>query len=560
MKMKFLGGVLLLSAGLVLASCGNTSSSSSSLPESTSSSSSSSSSSVSTSSSSSSVSSVETLSKTEIFVVGDSTLCSFNDTTYYYPRAGYATKLNDYLKEEATVVNLALSGRSSKSFLQESNYQTLKDSIGEGDYLLIGFGHNDEKGDDTARFTDANKPTDDETSFKYHLYNYYVKLAVEKGATPILCSPIVRLSNKNDYSGNNGHNTNYGDYGKAVVELAKEKEVNYIDMTSITKEHYEQETYDIAKYYHAVTAGKLAEDNQTVVADFASLDSTHLNDYGAKVVSYLFAKNLLETDYSLSKYVDKEKLVMPDSSTELKANPNYVYSGYSAVDWNAYTPTEQFTMISEGWHGTGFGDTGGDPNSASNGYVAKETEKGKFLVGQYKEGSNKGKFASSSEGFAFAFQQVSANKNFTLTAKAKVITTANTKQAGFGLMLRDDCYEPNKNSAIIGNYVAAGFLCDNSSMTPIFSRSSASKLTKSSNSINALYAVDDEATLTITRLGQKVTVTVEYKGTTYTEEYLDFPLQTKDSEYMYIGMFANRGTTVEFSDVVFEITGDAIVA
>jgi hypothetical protein len=29
---------------------------------------------------------------------------------------------------------------------------------------------------------------------------------------------------------------------------------------------------------------------------------------------------------------------------------------------------------------------------------------------------------------------------------------------------------------------------------------------------------------------------------------------------MYIGMFANRGTTVEFTDVVFEVTGDAIEA
>ena len=39
-----------------------------------------------------------------------------------------------------------------------------------------------------------------------------------------------------------------------------------------------------------------------------------------------------------------------------------------------------------------------------------------------------------------------------------------------------------------------------------------------------------------------------------------FLIQTKDKEYMYIGMFANRGTTVEFTNVSFEITGDAIEA
>ena len=46
----------------------------------------------------------------------------------------------------------------------------------------------------------------------------------------------------------------------------------------------------------------------------------------------------------------------------------------------------------------------------------------------------------------------------------------------------------------------------------------------------------------------------------YTQEYLDFPLTSKDTTNMYVGMFANRGTTIEFSDVVFTITSDAIEA
>ena len=128
-------------------------------------------------------------------------------------------------------------------------------------------------------------------------------------------------------------------------------------------------------------------------------------------------------------------------------------------------------------------------------------------------------------------------------------------------MLRDDVYLPIKDASKgQGNYISAGFLCDSSNMTAIFSRDSVSKITKSNNTVSSLYAANDEATFTIVRLGQKVTVTVEYKGNTYTEEFLDFALTAKDNNYMYIGMFANRGTTVEFSDVVFEITGDAIAA
>ena len=53
-----------------------------------------------------------------LWVVGDSTLSPFNDK-FYYPRYGYGTMLNQYLDNTIEVKNLALSGRSSKSFLSE---------------------------------------------------------------------------------------------------------------------------------------------------------------------------------------------------------------------------------------------------------------------------------------------------------------------------------------------------------------------------------------------------------------------------------------------------------
>ena len=34
----------------------------------------------------------EPLSNTDLFIVGDSTLCSFDDSTYFYPRYGYGTQ------------------------------------------------------------------------------------------------------------------------------------------------------------------------------------------------------------------------------------------------------------------------------------------------------------------------------------------------------------------------------------------------------------------------------------------------------------------------------------
>jgi hypothetical protein len=97
--------------------------------------------------------------------IGDSTVCGFNDP-YYYPRYGYGTQVGKYLDSSVTVNNLALSGRSSKSFIDPTdnpNYAVLTSSIKAGDYLIIGFGHNDEKAD-SSLYTNPNTSGADGTA------------------------------------------------------------------------------------------------------------------------------------------------------------------------------------------------------------------------------------------------------------------------------------------------------------------------------------------------------------------------------------------------------------
>ena len=492
----------------------------------------------------------EVLNPTTIYLVGDSTVCGFSDS-YYYPRYGYGTQLANYLDPLASVVNLALSGRSSKSFISEANYETLKNSLKEGDYLIIGFGHNDEKSDDAARFTDASKPYTDETSFGYYLYNYYIKLALDAGATPILCTPVVRAKTNDDYSGNEGHVTATGDYAKAIRDLGAELSIPVVDLTEITKAEYSSKGYEVAKLYHAVTVGMLAEDGVTVVPNWGSVDKTHLNIYGAKFVSYNLATELKNID-GIGRYV-LEDITAP-TEADLVVNPSYVYSDYAAPDLGAYNPVDHFSTITDGWYGTAFGDTGGDPVSTSNGYIAKETEAGVFQVGQHLEsGSNKGKFSSSADGFAFLFTQIEADKNFRISVSGTIIYTASTKQAGFGLMLRDDIYLPIKDASIVSNYVTAGILCEADSASALFLREN-STLGKG-QSFGALPVVGEVYTMSIERVGQSVTVTVSLGEKTVSTTHYDFDFLAKDNGFMYVGMFANRGTVVEFTDVQFEITG-----
>ncbi len=505
------------------------------------------------------------LEEATIFVVGDSTVCDYikadgtlTDATYYYPRYGYATQFDKFFSSKLKVNNLALSGRSSKSFLLEENYTTLKNSIKKGDYLVIGFGHNDEKSDDETRFASALLSTDTEGSFKYNLYNYYCKIALDKGATPIICSPVVRANSKNDYTGSYAHITDNGDYSKAVIELGEEKSIQTVDLTSLTKAKYEEIGYDEAVYFHAMTSGTSTDNGVTVTPKVESVDTTHLNIYGAKYVSYLFAKAISQSDCSLKAYVTS--LTEPTKADTLVVNPDYKWSAYTAPDLQNYSPVAHFTTITEGWYGTAFGDTGGTPDavstdgSSTNGYYATETSEGTFKVGCEK---SKGKFSSNSEGFAYAFRQVSVSRNFTLTAKAKVTASASSKQAGFGLMLRDNCYLPANDKTLLGNHVTAGIYQAEASMNINFFRSSEAALSYTSDTVSGMYAADDEATFTIKRLGQVVNITTEYKGKTYTYTHTDFDFVAKDNDYMYIGMFANRGTLVEFTDVTFTDDGES---
>lgn len=494
------------------------------------------------------------LKETTMYIVGDSTAAEFADT-YYYPRYGYGTQIGNYFDEKVTVVNLALSGRSSKSFLGEANYTTLKNNLKAGDFLIIAFGHNDEKSDDSARFTDASKPYTDPSSFGYHLYEYYIKLAQEVGAIPVLCTPIVRAKSNDDYSGNEGHNTATGDYAQTIRNLGAELNVEVIDLTALTKARYEQIGFDEACYYHAVITGKYDTDGVTVVPNWASVDKTHLNIFGAKYVAYLFASEFAKLDVWGGYVLDG---IVEPTKADLVPLEGYVVPDYQAPDLENYKPAGHFSTITEGWYGTAFGNTGGSPQSTSNGYIAKEVSEGVFQVGQHLDsGSNKGKFENASDGFAFLFRQVEADKNFKLTVTGKVIYTGSTKQAGFGLMLRDDCIiGQSATDTINTNYVTAGFLCAADSMTANFYRENAT-LNKGNGTVSTLAAVDDTFTMSIERVGQSVTVSVTYNGQTYTDNHVDFDFFARDVQYMYVGMFANRGTVIECTDVVFEITGES---
>ena len=497
------------------------------------------------------------MNKKTLYIVGDSTLSKFNDTSYYYPRYGYGTMLYNYLDtDKLEIVNLALSGRSSKSFLLEENYKVLKESIKEGDFLLIGFGHNNEKFDDVARFTSANLPIDDESSFMYSLNEYYIKLAKSVGATPILCTPIVRLSLNKDYSGTVIHETVHGDYRKNILDLGEMTGVTSIDLTTPTKNLFNNLTVKEASLHHAITAGKFIDGK--VEPNLKSVDKAHLNIYGAKYVAYLVACSLKSSNNSIKDYL-LDNITEP-TINDLIVNPLYKVTEYEVLNLRDYQQVDHLNVNIDGWYGTVFGDVGCNPLEESNGYRVIQNNDG-IIVGQNGD-TLYGRFNASADGFACCFKQVKSSDNFIIKAKAKVIELTPSKQTSFGLMLRDDIYLGQKTNreSVMNNYVSAGFLTLNVSMNLLFARECTTELNMANNIIDGFYNLGDEAELIISRLGQSITTTVIYKGKEYVKTYLDFDLTSVDKDNMYICLYSTCGTVVKYSEIEYIYTGKAIEA
>lgn len=497
----------------------------------------------------------------KIYLVGDSTVCDYvkdsgehtDKNTYYVVRYGYGTQLTEYLNVTSNqVVNLALSGRSSLSYLAEANYTTLKNSIADGDYLIIGFGHNDQKEDDskgTVYYTNPNLATTDSSttsgkSFKYTLYENYVKLAEDKGATPILCTPIVRQNSNGDYDGASAHITTDktkngktykgGDYPKAIRELANEKSIALVDLTAITKQIYLDDNTGALKY-HAYRTYKLDTDGTTKIPD--NPDTTHLNEFGAKMVAYQFAQALKNTDCALKAQV-KSLATKPtyDKDFKDKYNANYVKPTASTFD-----PSKASTIwtgvAEQNWYGTVFGDVGGADKIKTDNFTITGSG-GTFVL----DCKGSGKFSSSTDGMAAIFMPIDASKDFTAQVSATVNNAANIdKQTSFGLMLRDDIYIDTYDASIKSNYVSAGILNGGA----VFAMKGE---TRSATNGSALIAAQNY-TLKIEKSGSSITATVIQGNNTVTKTYTDISLTDSDSTNVYLCMYAVRNIKVTFNNV-----------
>ncbi|MCF0243632.1 MAG: rhamnogalacturonan acetylesterase [Bacteroidaceae bacterium] len=238
-----------------------------------------------------------------MFMIGDSTMA--NKDTTKGPERGWGMMVQDLFDETKLVVdNHAVNGRSSKSFIDEGRWQKVLDKIKPGDYVVIQFGHNDEK-------PQADRHTDPGSTFDANIKKFIVETR-EKGGKPIVMNCVVRRNfykqvpkndddealrnttaigdqtakNKDKEEGDTLYDT-HGYYRYAPREVALEMGAPFVDANKLTHQLEQALGKERSKKIHMwYAAGEIPEIPK------GRQDNTHYNIDGARAVARLLVDGM----------------------------------------------------------------------------------------------------------------------------------------------------------------------------------------------------------------------------------------------------------------------------
>jgi len=223
-----------------------------------------------------------------LFIIGDSTASVYS--VELYPRAGWGQVFQAFfIKEKVKINNVALSGRSSKSFYDGGAWSNVYNALKKGDYVFIQFGHNDSK-------PEKERQTSPFTTYKEYL-EIYIDNTREKGAIPVLLTQIPR----NKWKDGKLVDT-HGDYLKATKEVAEAQKVQLIDVHRKAVDLFESMgEKKMDEIFLKLKKGKYP--NYPKGID----DNTHLQENGAKEICRLITGSIKDLKLDLEAYLKNHK-------------------------------------------------------------------------------------------------------------------------------------------------------------------------------------------------------------------------------------------------------------
>ncbi len=207
-----------------------------------------------------------------IFLAGDSTVTDQPDE----PTASWGQMLPRFLKPAVAVANHAESGETLKSFIASLRLAKILSRIKAGDYLVIQFGHNDEKENWPQTYVAAA------TTYRAYL-RVFIAEARLRGAIPVLVTSMQRRTFDERGRIRNSH----GDYPAAVRAVAAEEQVALIDLDRMSTAFYEA---------LGPARAPLAFTNQ-------GRDPTHHDNYGAYELAKCVVQGIRDARLPLAAFI-----------------------------------------------------------------------------------------------------------------------------------------------------------------------------------------------------------------------------------------------------------------
>ena len=286
----------------------------------------------------------------KVHTIGDSTMAPYDENATV--TRGWGMYFGQFLTNGWTSINYAKGGRDTYGGYNEL-WQTAKKQVKAGDYVIIQFAHNDEKnsgmdgyalqayynsiGNTSAAAAVDLRGTVPSTTYKQNLAKI-IDEAEALGAHPLLVAPVcrsyfsgskIRRNGRHDLGDSFSILTETGikanqsvpandhtmDYPYHMQQLAMERNIPFIDLTSATAELYE--SYGDAKCHEYLFDGD---------------GSTHFNTTGALLVARECAR-LMKAQGILA-----DDIILP---TDLSVNPAEADLGEA---YKGQTLQKEFTL------------------------------------------------------------------------------------------------------------------------------------------------------------------------------------------------------------------------
>ncbi len=227
-----------------------------------------------------------------IFLVGDSTMA--NKPDLQFPERGWGQLFPELVASPAIVANHAVNGSSTKSFIDEGRWDKVVKTWRPGDWVVIQFGHNDEKKDKPALFADA------QTTYRDNLTRF-VRQARGEGVHPVLATSVARRK----WIAGESVGT-HGDYPRVVREVARSEGVPLLELEKLTMELERRYGEEGSKKLHLwFGPGELEKRPQGLS------DDTHYSELGAREVAGLAAREIHRLHLGVAAHLRLETLQPP---------------------------------------------------------------------------------------------------------------------------------------------------------------------------------------------------------------------------------------------------------